>query len=243
MKITKKELPLVFHGVVVVALFCLLLVSVAILMNNSVAWFSHNKEVTAGGASVTLKELGVDATYYVVDAKGTRTDIVQETDWRHIFQDLGPGDTVTIGATYSSADQANHTLKVYFKALEEVPLTKTVKNESGVDQTRYYYLGSQLKVVDANKVISDTQKETTVVGEFLVTPSDNQIYHTTQATPNEIALTPTAFQITSESPCTWEFTVEFVNLPTVDQNDYQGFGKDTTKEEKCWWQLIAVVED
>lgn len=241
MKFTKKDLPLVFHGLVVVVLFCLLLASIVIFMNRSVAWFSHNKKVTSDGASVTLKDLGVEATYYVIDAKGTRTDILQEDDWRYVFQDIGPNDTVTIGVTYSSIDNADHTLMVYFKPHTEDPLTKVV-NVNGVDQTNYYYLGSQLQVKNANKLISDTQTETTAINKYLVEPPENKIYYTSQATPNEILLTPTAFQIAADSPCSWEFTVQFVNLPTVDQNDYQGFGKETVGGT-CWWQLVAMVEN
>lgn len=127
MKITKKELPLIMHGVLVVVLFCLLIVSVAILMNNSVAWFSQNKKVDANGASVSLKDLGITAKYYA--KRGTEENYTEITEWAHLFENLMPGETVSIKAEYTSTEDQPRNFKVLFKAQNETPLKKQLPME------------------------------------------------------------------------------------------------------------------
>ncbi len=255
MKITKKELPLIMHGVLVVALFCLLFVSVAVLMNKSVAWFAQNRKVDANGASVSLKDLGITDKYYAKRYSAqtkTETDYTEITSWEHLFDNLMPGDTVSIKAEYQSAEDQPRNLNVFFKALDETPLIKTATVD-GTEKTYYYYFGSQLKITTAltyemqNGAENETTKTESALNLFLVTPPQDQVSYEAAAAPNEIALA--VFEnITSGTTYTLELTIEFVNLD-VDQNDYQGFGAEGTPQNSdgttpnCMWQLIGFVEE
>lgn len=243
MKITKKDMPLIMHGVLVVALFCLLVLSVVILLNNSsVAWFAQNKKVDANGMSVSLKDFGITDKYYAKYNKhGTQTEYEEITSWKHLFDNLWPGDTVSIKVEYTGTEDQLRNLKVSFKALDEKPLEKTVDG-----QTRYFYFGSQLRIIAINGVEQTD-------GPFLVTPSANKIYYEAQTTPNEIELA--RFEnMAKGTTYTLEFTVQFVNYPDVDQNDYQGFdkpipatdpstGDPQDPPESCLWQLVGIVEE
>lgn len=239
MKFTKKATPLFLHGAYIVALFCLLGLSVIILWNNSVAWFANNKQVGADGASVTLKELGITDKYYA--AKGT-DEYAEITTWAHLFENISPGDTVKIKAEYQSTSDIERTVKVYFENLNgnDTPLTKdvtvTAADGSTTTEKRYYYLGTQLKITSVTLSSGTKAGE----GQFLTTPPENSIYYTAEQAPNKIELG--SFTATKGTTYTVEFTVEFVNYTDIDQNDYQGYSSGD-RTENCLRQVVAYVEE
>ncbi len=249
MKFTKKATPLFLHGAYIVALFCLLGLSVIILWNNSVAWFANNKKVGADGAQVTLKDLGITDKYY---AKKGDAEYAEITNWAHIFDKLSPGDTVSIKAEYQSTADAERTIKVYFENLNgiDTPLTKevtsTAADGSAATETRYYYLGTQLRIKTGSVTLTNGTKNTACEGQFLTATPDNKIYYTAEQVPNKIELG--SFNAVKDTTYTVEFTVEFVNYPDIDQNDYQGYSDGQTesgeeKPENCLRQVVAYVEE
>lgn len=251
MKFTKKEPSLVLHGVYIVALFCLLGLSVVILWNNSVAWFAENKRVTAGGASVTLQDLNITDKYYATAINGT--DYTEITAWDHLFENLMPGDAVKLKAEFTNNSDADRTFDICFENIngDDTPLTKTVETNSGgaaSTETRYYYLGTQLKITAITFNEGGTVGDSALNG-FLTEPSENKIYYTATKAPNSIKLG--SANISAGETCTVEFTVEFVNYDDIDQNDYQGYGKPVTAEdgteaaanETCLRQIVCYVKE
>lgn len=227
MKITKKQIPLILHSVLAIVLVCVIIVSAIIIMNPSVAWFATNDRVNANEAAVDLSTLGITDKYYSRYGDGEFAEI---TSLAHVFEKLTPGDTVTVKAEYTSEAQEDINLKVYFRDMGdgEVPLV----TEDG----KYCYFGTQLRVTQ--KTMNGATPED--VNAFLVEPPTDKVYYDAQAAANDIHLGD--ITVTAGATYTLEFTVEFINYPNIDQNVYQKFGAKTDSTEKCYRQLVAIVE-
>lgn len=217
MKIQKKELSLVTQGIFLVLLICLIGCGIMIVCNNSIAWFSNNRHVSANGASVSIDDIGIEDTYYYWDdASG---DYMSIESWEHIFAGMMPGDTVTIKAEYKNTSGEDRAIRVVFAVPPggEIPI---------IEDGKYYYLSTQLQITEINGGEQNL---------FLLTPPENGIDYEAEQTLDDITLV-NPLSIASGATATVEFTVQFVNYSDIDQNAYQGFG---AKGETCFRQVVA----
>ncbi len=191
----------------------LLVVSSAILFRpNSLAWFADNDTVNASGMQVKADKLDVTISYY---RKGpSDSDYVEIESFDSIFEGIMPGETVKIKLAYDSKETEDESATVYLSAFEgcETPL---------VIDGRYYYFGTQLKILEND--------------EFLISPPVDYVSYGEEAEASDILLGEVT--VFANSVTEFEFSVQFVNYPDVDQNAYQGFG--TLGEGECCLRTIT----
>lgn len=225
-KETSKNVALLKQTVVILILLVALGVTAIIYFNRSFAWFADNKNVTANGAAINLAEFGISDVYY---SKGVgAVDYTEISSWNHVFQDMNPGDSVSIKASYTNHSDDTHVLRVYlglYDGTEETPLVKDDK---------YYYFSTQLKITD---VVLNDAAQSVADNTFLMTPPADKIAYGAEQTPQNVFITE--ISLLPDESATVEITVQFVNYADVDQNDYQGFGEGT---ESCFRQLIAFID-
>ena len=223
---TSKNTALLIKTTIILVLLVVLGINAVIYSNRSFAWFGSNRNTDANGAAVNLAEYGISDAYF---AKGVgEVDYTEITDWERIFQNLNPGESISIKAQYANRSDKTHTLRVYLGLIDgsrEVPLVKGGK---------YYYLSTQL-------IISDTMvngvSQTGADNPYLMTPpTDKTAYDTEQTVQNKFIA---EISLPAGESATVEITVQFVNYSDVSQNDYQGFGAGT---ENCFRQLIAFID-
>lgn len=223
-----KNIRLMVQSLIIMIFLAFLVVFAVFYFNHSMAWLSQNTEVNANGASVQLASLGITDTY---SSKGVgEAEYTKIEEWDRIFEELMPGDSVSIKAEYENTSGSARTLRVVFSPGSdgETPYI----DESG----KYYYFGTQLKITS----ISLNGEKAPGEGIFLMTPPDDKVsFDSEQALPAPIVLAE--FDLAARTTASLEITVEFVNLP-VDQNAYQGFG-GKGQDEKCYRQVIAYVAE
>lgn len=221
-----QKTTLLKQAVTIMVLFVVLGVNAIIYFSRAFAWFADNRKVQTNGATVNLAGFGISDVYF---SKGVgAAEFTEISSWDHVFQNLNPGESVSIKAQYTNDSDKTHVLNVYFGLDDDSKETPLVKDG------KYYYLSTQLKITDItlNGVAQSIAEE-----KFLMTPPADKIaYDTEQAVQNVfIAEIP----LLSGESATVEITVQFINYSDVDQNDYQGFGKGT---ESCFRQLIAYID-
>ena len=222
-----KNTTLLKRSAVMLVLLAVCLVSAVVCFHRAFAWFSENRKVTANGATVNLDGYGITDVYF---SKGVgAADYTQITGWDHLFQDLNPGESLSIRAQYANQSDETHVLRVYFGLNDGNSVTPLVKDG------KYYYFGTQLKITEVvlNGVAQSVADQT-----FLMTPPADKIAYDAEQTVQNVFLVE--IPLLPGDSATAEITVQFVNYPDVDQNAYQGFGKGT---ESCFRQLIAFVDD
>lgn len=223
----KKHVPLLTSGLLTTLLFCLLVVaSILLFAGGSLGWFAEGRDVTAKDMAVQFRDYEIDVTYEYTYNDGTFAEV---GSWDDIFNGLTPGDTVTLRATYTNQSETSRTLAFSLAVLDdgEKPLTVTQG-----DATYYYHFGSQLRVTQV------TVGDDVAVGDtFLVTPSDNRLYHVSEQTATDVKF-GSATLATKEASVTVEVTIEFINYTDINQNVYQNFG---TGDECCIRYLRADI--
>ena len=190
----------------------LILSSIVLFRPNSLAWFASNMNLSANGMQVNVDKLDITMTYY---RKGpSDADYVQIQSFESIFDGLFPGDTVSLKVTYDSKEAEEHNVTVYLSGFDgcEVPIV--------IDE-RYYYFGSQLKIVETD--------------EFLLTPPADFVSY--DAEQECAAKTVGTVTIPAKSTADFEFSIQFVNRADTDQNAYQGFGSLGLGER--WYRNIS----
>jgi hypothetical protein len=179
------------------AIFCLLAVSVFVLLSNmSLGWFASNDSVDAGEMHISIKDIEIEIAYYYKTAK--MDDYSEMTSPEQMIEGLMPGDVVSIKVEYTNNDSRSFTLMPYLDYEDgfETPL---------VYDELYYYLSSQLMVNDTPLL------DGAVDGVYFTeeqTPTDIYFDHIEDLSPGETEIL--------------EFTITFVNLDK-DQNIYQDF--------------------
>jgi hypothetical protein len=179
------------------AIFCLLAVSVFVLLSNmSLGWFASNDSVDAGKMHVSIKDIEIEIAYYYKTAK--MDDYSEMTSPEQMIEGLMPGDVVSIKVEYTNNDSRSFTLMPYLDYEDgfETPL---------VYDELYYYLSSQLMVNDTP--LLDGAVDGMYFTEEQI-PTDIYFDHIEDLSPGETEIL--------------EFTITFVNLDK-DQNIYQDF--------------------
>ncbi|MGN1078428.1 MAG: hypothetical protein ACI4ST_07910 [Candidatus Gallimonas sp.] len=221
-----KKISLLKQSVAILALLVLLGVNVVIYFSRSFAWFANNENVEANSTTVNLAEFGISDAYFF---KGVGADDYTEiSSWDLVFQNMNPGESVSIKGQYTNNSDKTHTLSLYFGLFDgstETPLVKDGK---------YYYLSTQLKITDVvvNGVAQSVSDE-----KYLMSPPADKIAYDTEQTVQNVFIAE--IPLFSGESATAEITVQFVNYSNVNQNDYQGFGQG---EENCFRQLTAFID-
>ena len=105
---------------------------------------------------------------------------------------------------------------------------------------KYYYLSTQLKIVEISVNGQSVQDD-----KYLMTPPTDKLAYDAEQTVENVLIAQ--FDLLASQTATVEVTVEFVNYADVDQNVFQGFGKGSEnagkcfrkfKKEKCWRSRI-----
>lgn len=194
----------------------LLIVSSVILFRpQSFAWLADNREVNGGGMQVTVDTLDIEASYY---CKGPDdADYVEMNSLESAFAGLLPGDTVWVKILYESRENMDHTALVYLSTFDgcEVPL---------VIEGRYYYLGTQLKVMET--------------GEFFLEPPADYLSYDDEQSLSDMELGEV--QLPAGETAEFEFSVQFVNYADVNQSAYEHFG--SAGNECCYRTVTSVFE-
>lgn len=179
------------------AIFCLLAVSVFVLLSNmSLGWFASNDSVDAGKMHISIKDIEIEIAYYYKTAK--MDDYAEMTSPEQMIEGLMPGDVVSIKVEYTNNDSRSFTLMPYLDYEDgfEMPL---------VYDELYYYLSSQLMVNDTP--LLDGAVDGMYFTEEQI-PTDIYFDHIEDLSPGETEIL--------------EFTITFVNLDK-NQNIYQDF--------------------
>lgn len=179
------------------AIFCLLAVSVFVLLSNmSLGWFASNDSVDAGKMHISIKDIEIEIAYYYKTAK--MDDYSEMTSPEQMIEGLMPGDVVSIKVEYTNNDSRSFTLMPYLDYEDgfEMPL---------VYDELYYYLSSQLMVNDTP--LLDGAVDGMYFTEEQI-PTDIYFDHIEDLSPGETEIL--------------EFTITFVNLDK-NQNIYQDF--------------------
>ncbi len=191
----------------------LLIVSSAVLFRpDSLAWFADNDTVNANGMQVKADKLDITIAYY---RKGPADlEYVEIESFDSLFDGLLPGETVKLKVAYDSKEEKEESVTVSLSVFEgcEVPL---------IIGDKYYYFGTQLKVLETD--------------EFLMAPPADYIAYEEDETPSDIELG--SVTLTANSVTEFEFSIQFINYPDIDQNAYQGFG--THGEGECCLRTIT----
>ncbi|MDD6995790.1 MAG: hypothetical protein SPH68_04935 [Candidatus Borkfalkiaceae bacterium] len=231
MKNTKPyKKTLLCRTVVILLLLVVLGINAFIYFNRSWAWFADNKTIQANGAKVNLAYFGVSDVYFSKEAG--EVDYTEISSWDHLFLNLSPGESVSIKAQYTNHSDVTRKLSVYFGLPYGSTETPVIKNGDTGD--KYYYLSTQLKItgIAVNGVTQSIDENM-----FLMTPPSDKIAYESEQTPQNLPVAE--INLPSGESATAELTIEFINYPDIDQNDYQGFGKGT---ENCFRQLIAYID-
>lgn len=100
------------QSLIIMIFLAFLVVFAVFYFNHSMAWFAQNREVNANGASVQLASLGITDTY---SSKGVgEAEYKKIEKWDRIFEELMPGDSVSIKADYENTSGSARTLRVVF---------------------------------------------------------------------------------------------------------------------------------
>ena len=195
----KNKIPseLVKPALSCVAIFCLLTVSVVVLLGNmSLGWFGSNDSVSANDMQTSIKGTKIEIKYYFKTE--AMDDYAEMTSPDQMIDGLIPGASVTIRVVYTNNDDRSFTLSPYLDYEDgyETPIID--------DDGKYYYLSSQLMVND----------------NLMMSGAKDGLYFTEEQTPNDISLGEVSLAIGETK--TLEFTIEFVNLD-VNQNAYVNF--------------------
>ena len=180
-----------------VAVFCLLTVSVVVLLGNmSLGWFGSNDSVSANDMQTSIKGTEIEIKYYYKTE--SMDDYAEMTSPDQMIDGLIPGASVTIRVVYTNNDDRSFTLSPYLDYEDgyETPIID--------DEGKYHYLSSQLMVND----------------NLMMSGAKDGLYFTEEQTPNDISLGEVSLAIGETK--TLEFTIEFVNLD-VNQNAYANF--------------------
>lgn len=193
----KKQTKVIQSAISCIAIFCLLSLSLILLLGNmSLGWFASNESVDADKMNVRIDGTEIIVAYYYKTAQ--MADYAEMTAPEQMIEGLMPGDTVRIRVEYTNKDDRSFSLSPYLDYEDgfEAPL---------VSEGRYYYLSSQLRVNDT----------------LMLSGATDDLYFTEQQTPTDIyfdAIEGIAPEETKEL----EFTITFIHLDK-DQNMYQNF--------------------
>lgn len=195
-------------------LVMLLLVGASLVLfrGSSFAWFSNNRQNGVRGMQTEVSGAGITIEYYKQSPDGEGYLPLLRPE--EIFSGMMPGDSVRLLVRYTSHAEADISLSVRLSVPEggEVPLTIG---------GRYYYLSTQLKVVET--------------GEFLLAPPDDLLSYGAPVAPTDTELGTVTVPAGGEAELA--FSVMLVNYPDTDQSAYQGFG--TGGEETCYRQILS----
>lgn len=216
---TEKKTMLKLIGGLVSLFFIsvLLVVSSAVLFRpNSFAWFADNDTVNANGMQVKADKLDITIAYY--RKAPSDAEYVEIESFDCLFDGILPGETVKLKVAYDSKEANEESVTVYLSAFDgcEVPL---------ILEGKYYYFGTQLKVLETD--------------EFLLEPSADYLSYEEEQVPSDIELG--SITLAANSVTEFEFSIQFVNYPDIDQNAYQGFGA-LGEGECCFRKITSVFE-
>ncbi len=224
----KTNKKLLTKSIAGLSFFCLVFfTAIWVFATQTFGWFSQSDNANANGINLTPDGLKISAEYYVIEKDGTETEI---TAWDKIFENIFPGDEITLKVVYNNLMNESYSSTVYLAPYDdgEIPL---VKNNGTTDE--YYYLGSQIKVVGSTAKSGDNEVIDGLFGEYLVKNDDeNVFFENAQTISNTVIATgvflPAAVVgsdgTVTAGTLTVTVTLQFVNFSDKDQNAYQGFG-------------------
>lgn len=242
----KKEYFASLLSVIVVG--AVLVVALYTFYDNSLAWFSNNKEVMAQGMSVVSR----GAPNIATKLENFKRNDVAVTDASNPFTGLIPGDIVTFDIEVANkSDEA-----VNLSLLMAAPNADTDKDF--VTNGLHHYFGTQFRI---NSIMQGSEDQLVVSGKesYLLTLDDSYTYPTKDGelvppTAISSALTFTnqadkvltdPISITAGGTLTLKVAIEFVDNGTV-QNAYINFGataaEDEEKKEPFSRQFICFAE-
>ncbi len=217
-KLNKNPKLYVLKGIFTLGtLLTVICLSVGVLIGNrTFGWFSQNKEVEANGMQVSVEGFDVDVKFYIWNG----TEYLEDpNDLSTAFAGLVPGDRIYVKAVLSNGEETP------FKVNASLD---PVKEEPKVEDDKYYYLGTQLKLIYAG-VSDPTNPENAdaVAGydqKFLApnTGSEVEFAAGTPVTPEKITMVAPFDLGASNATADFYFVIEFADFP-VSQNAYAEF--------------------
>ncbi len=236
----KKEYFASLLSVIVVG--AVLVVALYTFYDNSLAWFSNNKEVMAQGMSVVSR----GAPKLATKLNNFKRNGVAVTDASNPFTELIPGNIVTFDIVVTNQSKEDVNLRLLMAA------PNSTTDRGYVADGNYYYFGTQFRINSIK--IGESDKLTAVGREsFLLTLPDPDTANGNDDEPytskNGKLLPPTsidasltftnqadkaltsAILLAAETSLTFTVEIEFVDNGTV-QNDYINFGATAAEDEE-----------
>lgn len=225
----KKEYFASLLSVVVVG--AVLVVALYAFYDNSLAWFSNNKEVMAQGMSVVSRGAPKLEKTLMVDGEP-----IDEETKSCTFEDLIPGDTVTFDIVVKNVSGETVDLSLLLGA------PKSLNNGGYVENGKYHYFGTQIRIksvkatqVTGENAVTDDNMALSGIDQYLMTLDeglyigDDKILPPT-GIPTQYDFTKAAEKVVTEDIITLEdnaqvtltIVLEFVDNGEV-QNAYIGF--------------------
>ena len=128
------------HAVVILVLLVVLGASLLVYFNRTLGWFADNRNVSASGAEVTLAQYGIEGTYFAKGANETEFSPILPRGF--VFSGIAPVQRISLQARYVNNSAENRALSVYLGLLANEVETPLVLDG------KYYYLSTQLKIVE-----------------------------------------------------------------------------------------------
>ena len=182
--------------VMLIVLILLFLATLVLFQDGSFAWFSRNEKNDIGGMQVKVESVDITVEYYKAVGDGDFEPLSSPED---LFAGMLPGDSVRIRVDYRSHATEDIVLAVRLAPTEDGDAPLEIDG-------RYYYLATQLKVVETD--------------EFILTPPDDLVAYDA---PVPVPVTELGeVTVPAAATASFTFTVIFVNHPDADQSAYQG---------------------
>ncbi len=236
----KKMINKMFKSAASLVLLAMLaLLSICMLSQKGLGWFSQNKNVSADGMGVSAQVDGMEAKFFYKSEGMTDYAPLDSPDLA--FSSMNPGSKIAFKVEFTNKGAASHIATVALDPGEdgEVPL-HTDFNEDGADE--YYYFGTQLAIFDVTSTDTSADASAYNIGAFLMpNESGTDVSADTELTPektNVASVTVPAASGADVGMVVLEFIIIFLNFPAVSQNAYQGFGSSDSGE-RCRRRMVV----
>ena len=246
-KLSKSKILVMQSGASLVAVFAMLVISVAAVISLSFGWFAKNNQVTANGMHMQAYKASFSASYEVeiYDEAGSPSYV--EAQPKDLFEGLvAPGDSVKIKVTIKNTGRYAVNLTQFgFEAptsMEDVPkydengYLRYLSTELYTELLSIYRLESdEPKIYVAPKEIPDDKQHYLREGDTLSPGVANRIDFMSdmdEGTPISLAAGETV---------TFEIRVTFAKTEH-DQNIYKGFA-DGEGKGACTRRFFLTYDD
>lgn len=252
----KKEYFASLLSVIVVG--AVLVVALYTFYDNSLAWFSNNKEVMAQGMSVVSR--GAPKLAISVD------NVVEDGTRDHKFTNLTPGDTVTFTISVTNKSGEPIDLRLLLGAPRQGFSTPYIVQTAEPNVQQYHYFDTQIRI-NSVKLTQGTGDSATTTEKLTLTGIDRYLMTVEESLYTD-GLQPTwingefdfagatdkvlsgdnAIQLADNETVTFTLELEFVDNGQlqnayIDFNNSNGTGAAARSQQACQFICFAEFAD